>query len=279
MAYGDTTRDPLLRTFGRVLRLHREAAGLTRPQLAAALGCGYQWIEKLETAQRAPSEPTAIDFDTYFETPGTFHAMWLEIRRTGRYAELPPGFTGFLDIETKASAMWIFELAVVTGLFQTRRYAYEVLKNGRKPAIVERLVDKRIKRAEILEREDPPEITLVIEERALHLEMDPAIQKEQIEHLIELAERYNITVQIVPSNVGSYPGILGAFTILEYVEEPGGGTAQAVYVEGHAEGQLTDVPDVVKAHTMGFGQIRAAALSAGESLKLLHTLRENYAHP
>ncbi|MEU8797213.1 helix-turn-helix transcriptional regulator [Spirillospora sp. NPDC048819] len=39
------TRDPLLRTFGAVLRAHREAAGLSRPQLAQALGCQASWIE------------------------------------------------------------------------------------------------------------------------------------------------------------------------------------------------------------------------------------------
>jgi transcriptional regulator with XRE-family HTH domain len=89
MANGALTRDPLIRAFGAVLRGHREAAKLSRPALAKALGCTPQWIEKLETGQRAPSEATSEDLDTYFKTPETFHRMWIEIRRAGKYTELP----------------------------------------------------------------------------------------------------------------------------------------------------------------------------------------------
>lgn len=64
MAHGGLTRDPLIRAYGSVLRGHREGAGLSRPQLANALGCTPQWIEKLETGQRAPSEATSADLDT-----------------------------------------------------------------------------------------------------------------------------------------------------------------------------------------------------------------------
>ncbi|MFC5182303.1 helix-turn-helix domain-containing protein [Actinomadura harenae] len=51
------TRDPLLRSFGRVMHSHREAANLSRPQLADELGCGATWIEKLETGRKPPPKP------------------------------------------------------------------------------------------------------------------------------------------------------------------------------------------------------------------------------
>jgi transcriptional regulator with XRE-family HTH domain len=271
MANGDLVRDPLIRAFGAVLRAHRNAAGLSRPQLAKALGCTYQWIEKLETGQRAPSEATACDLDTYFSTPAAFHAMWLEIRRAGKYTELPPGFAGFVDLEAKASIMYIFENMVVTGLFQSHGYAHEVLKAGRKPEVVERLIATRLERQEILNREDPPEIVFVLDEWVLHRPIgDVKTRKEQIGSLIDHAEQPNVTVQIVPSRTGTYAGLPGAFILLSFDDGP-----DLVYVEGHAEDQVIDQPDKVRIHEVRFNLIRGAAMSADDSLKLLRTVWES----
>jgi transcriptional regulator with XRE-family HTH domain len=162
------TRDPLIRAFGAVLRAHRETAGLSRPQLAEALGCQPGWIEKLETAQKPPSEATADDLDVYFSTPNRlFWLMWLEIKREGKHPALPPGFSGFVAREAKASAMYIFENMAITGLFQTRDYAYEVLKIGRKPDEIEQLLAKRLERQEIIYRHDPPQIVAVFDEAVI----------------------------------------------------------------------------------------------------------------
>jgi transcriptional regulator with XRE-family HTH domain len=271
MAHGSLTRDPLIRAFGAVLRAHREAAGLSRPQLAKALGCTYQWIEKLETGQRAPSEATSADLDTYFTTPATFHTMWLELRRAGRYTELPPGFSGFVDLEAKATIIYIFESMVVTGLFQTREYAHEVLKAGRRPDVVDRLIAARMDRQEILGREDPPQIVFVLDEWVLHRPVgETKTRQDQIRHLIDLAERPNITMQLVPARTGAYAGLPGAFILLSFDDGP-----DLVYVEGHAEDQVIDQPDKVRAHELRFSLIRGAAMSADDSLKLLRTVWES----
>lgn len=271
MTNGALTRDPLIRAYGSVLRGHREGAGLSRPQLAKALGCTPQWIEKLETGQRAPSEATSADLDTYFATPETFHRMWLEIRRAGRCPELPPGFSGFVDLEAKATIMYIFENMVVTGLFQTYRYAYEVLKAGRRPEVIEQLVATRMERQEILTRESPPEIVFVLDESGLHRPIgEDEVRKEQIQHLIELAERPNVTMQVVPSRTGAYAGLPGAFTVLSFDDGP-----NLVYVGGHAEVQVIEQSDKVRAHEVRFNLIRGAAMSADDSLELLHAIWES----
>jgi transcriptional regulator with XRE-family HTH domain len=254
-----------------VLRGHREAAGLSRPALAQALGCTPQWIEKLETAQRAPSEAASEDLDTYFKTPETFHRMWVEIRRAGKHAELPPGFSGFVELEAKASMMCVFENMVVTGLLQTPQYARELLKAGRKSEVVEGLVATRMERQEILVREDPPVIVFVLDEGVLYRPIGGEdTRKDQIGHLIDRAEDPNITIQIVTSRTGAYVGVMGAFTLLSFDDGP-----DLVYVEGHAEGQVIDQPDKVQAHVLGFSLIRGAAMSADDSLKLLRTIWEN----
>ncbi|MEV5752461.1 helix-turn-helix transcriptional regulator [Actinoallomurus sp. NPDC052308] len=271
MTNGALTRDPLVRAFGAVLRGHREAAKLSRAALAEALGCTPQWIEKLETALRAPSEATSEDLDTYFKTPETFHRMWLEIRRAGKHAELPPGFSGFVELEAKATIMYIFEPMVITGLFQTPEYACEVLKVGRRPEAVERLVATRLERQQILASENAPEIVLVLDEWALRRPIgDLKIRKEQIRRLLELAESPNISIQLVSSQTGTYAGLPGAFILLRLED----GTDYA-YIEGHVEDQVIDRPDKVRAYELRFNLIRSAAMSADDSLALLREGWEN----
>jgi transcriptional regulator with XRE-family HTH domain len=266
------TRDPLIRTFGAVLRAHREAAGLSRPQLAEALGCRPGWIEKLETAQKPPSEATADDLDVYFQTPKRlFWVMWLEIKREGKRAVLPPGFSGFVEREAKASAMYVFECMVITGMFQTPEYAHEVLKAGRKPEEIEELVAQRMERQEILTRDDPPQIVAVFDEAVIRRMIgSPEIMRDQIHRLIEIAEMPKVTVQIVTSTTGAYAGDMGAFTILGFDDEP-----DIAYSEGYIGGHLTDHRAAVRRYTLAFNLVRGTAVSADESMSLLRSVLES----
>jgi len=270
MAHGDLTRDPLIRAFGAVVRAYREAAGLSRAKLADALGCSPQWIEKVETGARPPSEATSLDLDTYFKTPGVFHTMWKELKRAGKAVGLPPGFTGFVDLEARAGVMNIFESMVITGLFQTPGYAYETLKPGRRPEAIKDLVATRIERQKILGREVPPEIVFLVDETVLHRPIgDRETRKSQLAHLAALAEQPNITVQVIPAGTGSYAGLSGPFTLMTFDEGP-----DLAYVEGHTEGRLFDQPEKVRSHTLQFSLIRGSAISAPDSLKLILTIEE-----
>jgi transcriptional regulator with XRE-family HTH domain len=267
------TRDPLIRTFGAVLRSHRETAGLSRAQLAEALGCTGQWIETLERGNKPPSEATAEDLDVYFKTgpARTFWTMWLEIKREGRHLILPPGFAGFMEREAEASVLYIFEISVITGILQTPEYAYEILKSGRTTEEIEELVAKRMERQEILTGQNPPQIVAVFDENAVRRMIgDHEVMRNQIRHLIEMAERPNITVQIVPNDKGSYAGLPGAFTVLGYEDEP-----DVVYREGYTTGQLTNDPDEIREYTRFYNLIRGAAISADETLKLLGEILES----
>ncbi|WP_157963516.1 helix-turn-helix domain-containing protein [Actinocorallia populi] len=268
MAQGELARDPLIRAFGAVVRTHREAAGLSRAKLADALGCSPQWIEKIETGARPPSEATAIDLDTYFKTPGVLHAMWKEIKRSGKAVELPPGFPGFMVLESKARVMSIFENMTVTGLFQTPDYAYEILSPGRGKEAIEEVIQTRLERQKILTRRNPPEIVLVLDETALHRPIgDAALRRKQLDHLASLAESPNITVQVVPKTKGSYAGIMGTFTLMEFDDGP-----HLVYTEGHIDGHVIDHPEKVMKYGIRFSLIRSAAMSADDSLNLIRAI-------
>lgn len=266
------SRDPLLRAFGALLSAHREAADLSRLQLAEALGCTPQWIGKVENGDKPPSEAFSIDLDTFFRTPAdTFRSLWTEIKREGRHVALPPGFPAFLKLELLASARYIFSATAVPGILQTQRYAYQVLKVGRTISDAEQLVVTRLERQEILRHKDPPSMVVIVDELALRrIVGGPEVLKEQIAHIIDMAQMHNFTVQIVAAEAGAYAGIPGSFTMLSFDDRVG-----AVYVEGHAGDQVFEDAATVRKHAIRWNLIRGAAMSADDSLQLLHAMWES----
>lgn len=254
--------------FGTELRAYREAAGLSRPQLAERLGYTPQRIGQVESGQNGPSEDFAKDCDTCFGTNGTFHRIWEWMQRIGRLAVLPPGFPDFIEREHEAEVMHIFETMVVTGLFQTPEYAYEVLRLDKTLETVDQLVETRIRRQEILKREDPPYVVAIFDEGAVRRPVGNAdVMKAQLQHLIGLSDLHHVTLQIVQSAKGAYAGLPGAFMLLSFRD-----ALDVVHVEGHAGAQLVDHSDVVRKFGVRFDLIRGAAMNADDSRALLRTI-------
>jgi hypothetical protein len=128
-----------------------------------------------------------------------------------------------------------------------------------------------MERQEILNRQQPPRIVAILDEAALRRVIGTdEVMRGQLNYLIELAERPNITLQIVPASVGAYAGLPGAFTILSFANGP-----DVVYIEGHVGGQVISDSQAVREHEPSFDLIRGAAISADDSLKLLHSILED----
>ncbi|MBW8483460.1 helix-turn-helix domain-containing protein [Actinomadura parmotrematis] len=258
--------------FGTELRAYREAAGLGRPQLAAKLGYSAQWIGQVEGGKAgcAPGEEFANDCDTCFGTNGTFHRIWKWNQQVGQLEVLLPGFAEYLRQEEQAVVIHKYEAMAMPGLLQTREYAYEMLKEGRSAEETDELVSTRLRRARILEGEDPCHVVVVFDEGAVRRAVgNRGVMRAQVQHLICLAQRRNVTLHIIPSSKGVHPGLPGSFTTLEF--EDG---SRSAYVEGYMGGQLIERGDVVRGYALCFDLIRGAALPTDESLVLLQTILE-----
>jgi transcriptional regulator with XRE-family HTH domain len=268
----DYSHDPLVRAFATLLRRHREAAGLSRTQLAEALGCSPQWIEKLERMKKAPSEPTARDLDTYFQTPHTFHTIWELIRDRGRRVALPPWFQQWVDTEQVAEVLRNWEPVIIPGLLQTPEYARAILAG--EPGIaeeeLEQHVTNRIERQKILLKESVL-FRALIDESALHrLIGSPQIMRDQLAALIEAAQRPNVSVQIMPKGTLSTSGVSGAFAIASI-----SGTTDTVYLEGATVGRVSDDPSEVAEIRNRFDALHAEALNPRESIDLIAKVMED----
>lgn len=266
------TRDPLVRSFGAVLRAHREGAGLSRPQLAEALGCRPGWIEKMETAQKPPSEASANDLDFYFKTPKRlFWVMWLEIKREGKHLEAPPGFSEYAEIESEAVAMRSFEAQVVPGLLQTPGYARALMSSGFPFETLEERVSSRMERQRILAADGAPRMWFVVDEAVLRRAIGgPEVMKGQLASLIEVVtSNPRVEIRVLPFSSVTYAGLDGSFTVLSL---PHG--VDVAYHEGPEISQVIEDEMTIAEYRVRFDLVMGESLRTKESLKMISEILE-----
>ena len=268
-AQSEPSRDPATRAFSIALVAFRVKAGMSKKELAEKLGYTPAYISQVEATKNMPSVKFAEDLNTLFGTEA-FVDLWQNIMDARTNSLLPPGFAEYVEHEARASLIYAFEFSVIKGIFQTHDYAREILRWGRAADEAEQLVCRRMERKDVISRESPPQIVAVFDEVVIRRVFGSGeIMKTQIDHLIEIAEMPNVLLQFVSADKGAYPGINGSFTLMEFDTGPA-----MVYVEGHAGGTLTEHAVTVREHRLSFNLIRAAAMSADESLLLLREVRE-----
>jgi transcriptional regulator with XRE-family HTH domain len=202
--------------FGYEVRRYREAAGWLQEQLAEALGYSRQLVGFLESADRVVQEDHAQALSRVFKTDQFLILYGLLLRD-----ELPDFFRPFAAKEPDASDIRGFEPLIVPGLLQTPAYARALLSTAQPPDLVERAMAARMERQKILFRAepDPPRLWVVMDEAVIRRQVGgPEVMREQLEHLLDVAARYNVEIQLVPSSAGEYAGLEGAFYILSFEE-------------------------------------------------------------
>ena len=138
-----------------------------------------------------------------------------------RYSDLlPTWFETYLGLEQASTVIRTYELQFIPGLLQTRDYARAVTLLGHDdPEDVERRVDLRMRRQEVLNTSGAPTLWAVIDEAALRRSLDgPELLRDQLDHLLAMNERPNISVQIAPLSFGGHAAAGGPFSILRFAE-------------------------------------------------------------
>jgi transcriptional regulator with XRE-family HTH domain len=232
VAAGRTAAGPtVLRIgLGATLRRLREQAGVSREMAAAAIRATAAKVSRIElgrasldirdvsallTLYRVMDPAQRAEFLGLAERanePGWWHS----------YAELLPSwFETYLGLEQAASVIRTFDLQFVPVLLQTPDYARAVARlTYTRAEEIERWVELRMRRQDILTGARPPTLWSVIDESALRrsVSSEPAVLRAQLLHLLEMNERATISLQIVPMSRGGHAAAGGSFTILRFAE-------------------------------------------------------------
>ncbi|MER5844073.1 MULTISPECIES: helix-turn-helix domain-containing protein [Streptomyces] len=270
----------------------REDAGLAQDQAARSVGFSAAKLSRIESGKgRRP--PTESDVRALLKLYGTddyeVSVLVKLLRRAGepgwwqRYDKrlMPEWFDRLVGLQEAAATIRTFEIQYVPGLLQTAAYTRAVVERGlpHAPASeVQRRVELRMRRAELLTRGGAPQLWAVIDESVLLRVLGSAeVMREQLTHLMRMAERPNVTVQIVPLSVtnASAPAIP-----VTYLRFGGLDLPDVVYLEHIRSANFLEDLDETEEYRIALDRLADEALRPRESLDLLRaTMRDRYPEP
>jgi transcriptional regulator with XRE-family HTH domain len=266
-----------LRVFGAELRYYRTKAGLSQDQLGSRVYCSGDLVGKVENGQRVPTRDftAACDAVPELDTRGALMRLWDHMQEHLTYKATPGWFRVWAAIERRATALRSWEPLLIPGLLQTADYAREVFRRGLpndSDGGIDERVAARMERQQILERDDPPLLLAVIDEGALRRVVgSPALMREQLGHLLTMAERPKIMLQAVPLDAGPHPGMAGPMLIASCDAAP-----DVAYLDTAMEGQLVERPGDVASVAVLFDTLRLEALPGRASVKLIAEVMETW---
>ncbi|WP_149260808.1 helix-turn-helix transcriptional regulator [Actinomadura sp. K4S16] len=240
---------PALKAFGAEVRRLREDAGITRTELAHRVAVTPSYISQVESGNTRCRKDFAQRLDHALETGDQLTASWARHLRAASY---PKFFADYSEAESSADLLRAYEATFVPGLLQTKEYAHVLL-------LSEAALDARLSRQQILFRETPPRLIVVIDESVLMREVGgPGVMRDQCEHLLKATERENILVQIAP--IAYYRGVSGSFNI---ATQPTG--EELVSLETSTGGVTSDDSRDILTVVGEFAELQARALSVTDS--------------
>lgn len=211
------------------LRRLREQAGLTGDEAADRLGWSASKISRIET-YRIGVKPADLRrlLDLYqvdASRRDELQAFAREPTRASRLetvaAGLPADYADYLSAEQEARSIWNWDPVVIPGLFQTEAYATAIHFAYQSmfripPGDAERRIEIRRMRQNLLTREDPPELVVVIDESVVHRRYgSKSIMHGQLLHLIELSDLPNVQIYVLPLGA-DHAVTTGAFSYMQF---------------------------------------------------------------
>jgi transcriptional regulator with XRE-family HTH domain len=261
---------PAIVTFAKELEWQRTKAGLSKKELAATLGFAESYVGQVELCKNLPSEDFADALDIYFKTDGLFRRLRERIIETRHVSHLPPGFREYQGHEQRADSIKKFSALLLSGLFQTERYARTIIESI-EGADIDALVSQRMERQAIFSRNPPPRVWLTVDEMVLRRMVGCAdVMREQLAFLLEVSERPRTMVEVIPFDAGYHAGLGGSLTILGFDDGHDIG-----YVESSGVGVVVEQPAGVAALHVRYDLLRGHALPVEESRALIRTVMED----
>jgi transcriptional regulator with XRE-family HTH domain len=214
------------------LREIRESKGKSGDAVAAALHWSPSKISRYERAKTGLQPREVERLLDYYEITGDRRQLLLDLAEDAtqkgwweEYSDdLSADYRQFIGLEDEASAMAVWHVDVVPGLFQTEAYARHIIGTYRQiepmtPGMIERLVKVRMRRQYVVNREPGLDLTVVVDESVLQRRVgDERVMYEQLQRLAQDADRPNVTVQILPLDA-AHTVFVESFVIFRFGED------------------------------------------------------------
>ncbi|MQY13877.1 hypothetical protein SRB5_40330 [Streptomyces sp. RB5] len=211
-------------------------------------------------------------FDTHFNSDDLFQEL-LDLAHDNMIAEYS---RSFVEQEKDAVRIQVFTSSSIPGLLQIEEYTRECFRLDPTAEATNELdarVTARMSRQRLFNGDSPPHYWAIIDETALKR---PTASRDtmraQLDHLLKMAEKPHISIQVLPFSQALHPMLGGSLTLLTLRN----GSTVAL-VESFASGEPVESPQKVLELVERFDIGRSKALPASESLKLIRSYLKGYA--
>lgn len=272
------------------LRRLRDESGLSIAEVADKLGWQASRISRIETRQLGITSPDLRKLlDIYGAEDQAYRARLTELARNANergwwqsYPRhvIPSEYGDLIAVEAEAATIRSYQPEVVPGLLQTPGYARAVIRAGRPgdtAAEIDRRVEVRLERQEVLARADPapPRVSVVLNEAVLRRRVgDRGVMREQLEYLMAERDRANVVVQVLPFGTGAHPSMVGPFTMITFIDP---GDLGVVYLEHPTSSLFLEAPEDIRAYEDFWDAIQSNAYSPDDTRAFLKTYALRYA--
>ena len=259
------------------LRQEREAAELTQKEAAAAL----DWsVSKIIRIEQGAVGITPIDLRAllavYKTTDEKREAELVELARGSK----KQSWNEYKDVYSQASLtlfgneaaakiIYKYEPTFIPGILQTEEYARALLAGlGHSEEEIERMVDARLERQELLDHDPRPQLEFILGEATVSRAVGGrGVMLRQLDRLKYLAGRPDISLQVLPFSAGAHPRMGDAFTILQFADE---NLDDLLYLE-NAGGESTsrEDPELIASYLRDFLTLQAKASESGAFVSVI----------
>jgi transcriptional regulator with XRE-family HTH domain len=270
------------------LRGIREDKGKSGDAVAAALRWSPSKISRYERARTGLRPQEVARLLDYYQITGPRRALLLglaeEAAQKGWWEEfaesLSDDYKQFIGFEHEAASMAIWHVDVVTGLLQTEAYARHIISSYSRieplpPGMIGRMVGVRLRRQQVLDREDL-RLSVVLDESVLKRRIgDESVMYEQLQRLVRDGDRPNLTLQILP--LSSQHTVFGeSFVIFGFRDDSDALQHDVVITEQLRNSVTLEGERETYLHRIAFQALSDASLSPAESRALILDTAESY---
>lgn len=255
---------PMIEVVGGVIKFHREAAEMSVADFGAAMQYGEDLIRKVERGSRIPRVEFLYSADKLLKARGAIIAM----RKYVEDAQYPKKVRKLKELEERAVEMLLYSNHNIHGLLQTPEFAKALFEMTQPPLtreVIERETAARMARKTVFDREPVPSLNFIQEQVTLERPYGgKMVMRRQLEHLLEVGQLRNVTLQVMPTDTDEHAGTQGRIQVLKFTDGTAVGRS-----DGAFNGRPVSTPRDLRILELRYGMIRAQALPPRESLAFI----------
>ncbi len=281
--YVPEVRSPTVRRreLGALLRALRTAKGLTVEQAADRLMISASKLSRMETGHGIATARDIRDLCELYSVTDQAERdrmmkLALESKQQAWWQSYELSYETYVGLEAEAVIISAFQSSAVHGLLQTADYAragHEGAMPRLSPDQIEMQIEAKLTRQEILVRDGPPGLAVVLDEAALHRMVGGRqVLAAQLARILDVSALPNVEVQVLPFDRGAHPALESNFTILELPHQ----APDVVFVEGLIGSTYLDRADDLKRYHEIFRKLQSIALNPQDTADLIVKRMRDY---